>query len=565
MATLVLPMVLLPVVGLAVDSTWVYLINRKLQGAVDAGAVAAAQSLNYPQALTSGQQTTATLMAQDFIGANLQLPTRGSTGSNGYFNSFGLNDVNTVVVENPTSHVRTVTIGATLQAPMPFFTRIAGANNVTVAAQGQASRRSVVLMLVLDRSSSMDKGGSGQPIGTLKDSASAFVSQFVSGADRLGLIILGGSSVIAYPPQDFGKDWTQSVLSGPDTAFKDPDGNTLPGSPTANTATPNMLTSIYNINAGSNTGSAEALMLAYKELQALNATGALNVIVFFTDGQPNGITALFNDPVNSAIKPGSSCVNKANGNVVPMLGWMAQWNNYAAGVLAQPTSYNGANMANNGHGVYVEAQTDKIDQTSVTGWMKNPTEPALSNAGSNSCAYVGSTGSTANQWKLPLDAKIPTQDYYGNLTGGVNDAAGGYTTNDYKLAEIWTNTAECANTNQPASYLPNNAWSAGDACQIGLASWNAADMAGRKIHQDTVIKPIIYCMGYQGDGGDDPHLMARLANVPFGLGDTNTNNLLNADGTAKLGQIGKYYAITDASQIAGTFQDILGEILRITQ
>ena len=39
-------------------------------------------------------------------------------------------------------------------------------------------------------------------------------------------------------------------------------------------------------------------MTAYKELQAANQPGALNVIVLFTDGQPNGITANFNNTVS---------------------------------------------------------------------------------------------------------------------------------------------------------------------------------------------------------------------------------------------------------------------------
>lgn len=102
----------------------------------------------------------------------------------------------------------------------------------------------------------------------------------------------------------------------------------------------------------------------------------------------------------------------------------------------------------------------------------------------------------------------------------------------------------------------------GDACQVGLASWNAADMAAQQIRNDTHgLKPLIYCMGYEGNGGDDPYLMVRLANVPSyktTAGVTITNTVYNSTKTS-----GAYLQITQLSDIQPGFQSVLAEILRL--
>ena len=53
-----------------------------------------------------------------------------------------------------------------------------------------ASRRDVNLLLVLDRSSSMNNSGSCDP---MKAAAQTFVEQFANGRDRLGLLTYGAS------------------------------------------------------------------------------------------------------------------------------------------------------------------------------------------------------------------------------------------------------------------------------------------------------------------------------------------------------------------------------------
>ena len=136
------------------------------------------------------------------------------------------------------------------------------------------------MVLVIDRSGSM-----GAELAAVQAGATYFVNQFAAGRDKLGLVLISGSAFVAYPPADLGKTPTTppTTAIGPDVNFN------------GTSETPNMITTIANMKSGSNTGTAEGLMLAYHELQAANEPGALNIIVLWTDGAPNGITADFNN------------------------------------------------------------------------------------------------------------------------------------------------------------------------------------------------------------------------------------------------------------------------------
>jgi Flp pilus assembly protein TadG len=519
MFTLMLPFVLVPMVGLAIDATMLFSVKAKLQAAVDGGALAAAQSLNSGLTFTT-QKATAEKTADEFIRANIVV---AGPGQSGYWGAYNLNDSNCngspciVAAEDNTNKRRTVSVAATVQVPL-LFMRILGFSSGTVTSRGMSARRDVVMVLVLDRSSSMTPA-----LQALKDGATYFVNQFQPSRDRLGLVAFGGSAIVAYPPLD----WNNAAPTGPDTAFKNtPD----------TAASPNMLTSISNIAIGSNTGTAEALMLGYKELKAANQPGALNVIVLWTDGQPNGITANFNNAATGVIKAASGCANKTTGgaaynssNANSMIGWMAQWGGFVAGGSA------------NGRGIYGLAQTDNVTQTSVTNWLKNGTEPVLASPRSQGCAYA------TNQANIPNDlTQIPTTDFYGNSTLG--SSAAPYTLTDYQQSEIWGN--ECNNGSRTALDLTKT----GDACQVGLASWNAADMAGKQIRADTTLSPLIYTMGYKGNGGDDPALMRRLANA-------NVPSNTVYDSTKPQGL---YLPIANVNDITPAFQSLLAEILRLS-
>jgi hypothetical protein len=412
------------------------------------------------------------------------------------------------------------------------------------------------MVLVIDRSGSM-----GAELPAVQAGATYFVNQFAAGRDKLGLVLISGSAYVAYPPADWGIN-PPTGATGPDVNFK------------GTTETPNMLTTISNMVSGSNTGTAEGLMLAWKELQAANEPGALNIIVLWTDGMPNGITADFNNSSTGSLKSGSGCTHTSDATtgVYPnavtansMLGWIAQWGSYA---------YN----SNATNGVRERAQTSTSGM-SVTSWAEL-LPPGTSTGGSNENVLSNSSGAgNGCGWgtgsSIASVVNIPSVDYYGNSTQGSSVAP--YTQSDYQQSPLWTTTgANCQNGAGGTGGVPltltgtlsGGLAASGNACQVGLASWNAADMAARQIHGDTTLSPIIYTMGYagtvSGSGGVDTVLLERMANckagVPCGPGGANaTSTVYNSTIPS-----GMYLQIQTVDDVTPAFQALLSEILRLS-
>lgn len=134
-----------------------------------------------------------------------------------------------------------------------------------MTASGTASRRGVVLMLVLDQSSSMNTAP--DPVTGLTacqamiQAAQNFITLF-SPYDQIGMVTFDLTAHLIYPP------------------------STSYGNGTLNT-------DIGNIVCQSNTNTISALELAYQQLQNVGLPLAENEIVLFTDGSPNAISAAF--------------------------------------------------------------------------------------------------------------------------------------------------------------------------------------------------------------------------------------------------------------------------------
>ena len=162
--------VIVPMVGLAIDGGILYMLQAKLSQACDAAALAGGRNLN-----TGVDTTTQTANAEATMTAFF----------NANFPSGTWNTVPPQVnldVQNTGLHTRTTTISAKVDAPL-YFMRLIGINSGTVAARGQASRKDVNLMLVLDRSSSMATAGVCAEMVT---QARTFVSNFTNGRDQVG-------------------------------------------------------------------------------------------------------------------------------------------------------------------------------------------------------------------------------------------------------------------------------------------------------------------------------------------------------------------------------------------
>jgi len=336
-------MVTLPLVGLAVDLSILYLIRAKLYQAVDAAALAGGRALangSTPAAQASSAVTAATT----FFNANF--PT-------GYWGTSNIALAPPTVDSISTPNYRTVTVSATVTAPL-FFLRILGQNSAQISVSSQAGRRDVVMMLVLDRSSSMTTypyQGTTPCVWMIQD-AQQFLNYFAPGRDMIGLVVFG-SSVFTYPPT--------ATFTTPDA-----NGNTV-------------ASLIGNIACGGNTNSVEAMYQAYNQLVVTNSTTRANIIVLMTDGRPNGFTGNYTTPTN--------LVKNANCTVGgQLIGEVEQW----AG------------------GPYATGETSGLSIETTT--VVNASRDGQAPSNTSGCAMDSNIA-----WAPPTDlSQMPTADVHGN-------------------------------------------------------------------------------------------------------------------------------------------------------
>jgi Flp pilus assembly protein TadG len=460
MLTMMLSVVVIPMIGLAIDGGMAYLVQTRLSAACDAAALAGARSLSVGLTLDS-QIAAATATINEYLQTNY--PT-------GMFRTFNLTV--TTNIQQTAYKTRTISVNATIVMPTLFMS-ILNHPTATMAASAQATRRDVNIMLVIDRSSSMATAG---VCNIMVASAQAFANDFTNGRDRMGLITFMATPTLDYAPTvDFKSN------------------------------TPALTDVLGEAQCGGNTGSAAALWMAYQQLQAINEPGALNLIVFFTDGVPNGVSAVFpvktktdtrysvSDPSTLASLAPSPC--KAG----TLTGAIAQEANNTtfgptAGVFAiQPVA---------------------------------PSVTADAIEAAPGCAF------TSNWFAMRADvAYIPPTDINGNATTGY----------------------------QPVDTYPNGPY----AGQIRVdtppalteASQNAADNAAIRIRADRTLTPVIYTIGLGGTSFQplDQTFLLRLANDPRSpIYDPSEPG-------------GLFVYAPDATQLNTAFNTVASQILRLSK
>jgi len=466
--SLMVAIVLVPLVGLAIDGSILYLVQARMSAAVDAAALAGARSLSVGLDLTS-QTASATAAAQNFFYANFP---------SGYWSTSNLSL--SVVVAETAYKTRTVTMQASASVPLTFM-RLMGQTSATVGALGQTSRRDVVMIVVLDRSSSMQYAG---VCGTMIAAAQNFINQFSNGRDTIGLITFM-------------------------------DGYNLTYAPTVNFASnsPSLTTVLGELQCYGDTGTAEALYQAHSQLQQVNLPGALNLVVFFTDGHPNGVAAAYpvktktdtryswNNTGTLVGTPASSCSIQTT-----LSGVIAQW----SGEPAPSTGYT--------EGLFATASTS--DATT--------SEQVVS--GDSGCAFNG------NQAMIRQDiAYVPAVDSWGNATTGYLPFAAKdlYPSGNPYAGQIRVDTPTA----------------------IVTASTNAADNAATTIRNDANLTPVIYAIGLGGTTAEpiDTTFMCRVANDPC-------SPIYNSGLPT-----GLYLYSPTATQLNDAFEQVASEILRISQ
>jgi Flp pilus assembly protein TadG len=500
--TLVSVLVVIPLMGLAIDGSIGFWVKAKLSAALDAAALAAGRS---PTA-------NATTVVQEYVYANFPVGWMGT--------SFSV--APTATVSYPTSGTRQVTVTAAVTVPQ-YFMAIFGHRTAIVSALAQSSRRNTNLMLVLDRSSSMNTTGPDGALicNTMIASATTFVNYFTNGQDQLGLVSFHTWANVDYPFN---------------TNFQ--------------TSSPNLTSVLGDLVCGENTSSAEALNLAYTQITNLGSAayannGALNVIVFFTDGNPNGIVGTFppkdrtddryyaNSGFNSTIYSGMPKTTTSCISALPSA---------AAGVIVQ---WSGGGPTGLTQGIY---QIPVPAPTSVCGSGQsraicNTNLTALSVSG---CYFAGSPWNTSVNYPA-IGPSAPRQDIaYIPLL----DAYGDSTVNSAFMTQ--------ANDLVTGTYATSGAMRIDTPQSVTDASFNAADAQALQIISDTVYKPVIYTIGLGGaaDMSDESVFQAFLQRVANDPSSSRYNASLPT---------GSFVYSPNDTQLAAAFHQVASQILRLSK
>lgn len=485
LATLTL-LVFGPMVGLAIDVGVLYLLKSKLSLAIDAACLAGARSLARGQDLAS-QTANATAVAERYFRINFP---------DGYWATRNLNY--TILVTEPELRLRRVEMTATVDAPL-YFLRLLGHDTARLRVTAAAQRRDVNVMMVLDISGSMETAGA---CGALRNAATAFVDRFANGRDRLGMLSFNGATRLDYPMSLYFKD------------------------------SPSIYSSISALRCSGWTNTSMALWQGYQELVRINEPGALNVILFFTDGRPTALTAdypiktiedlRYGDDRQLTTPAGTITASSSQQYTMPKSTCQDAAGRTNTDPLWSPGTMRGfiaaSNFASTGQTVGL------YDQTVIGSTQLIP-------SGQRTGCWISQSGYGAVSVRRDV-AYIPDTDIYGNST--VNES--------YK----------------PGVYFPQGHPYAGrirpDVPRaLRHAAYNAADHAAWRIRSDTNLSPVIYVIGLGGTGGAesfDSELMTRIAN--------SGSPPVQPDRPR-----GLYVYSPDSTQLTNAFLRIASEILRL--
>jgi len=256
--------VLVGMVGLAIDSGRAYGVKAKLSAAVDAAAIAAARGLTVG-ATDNDRILNAKAAAQKFFNGNFPSNYLGVTST-------------TLNIPDPVHNSNgywDVKVSATANMPTTFI-RVLNWNQVNVDASGEAIRRDLDMVLVLDNSISLTTPTNVFP--AVRSAAKNFIDKFIPSTDRIGLVSFGYGAVV-------------NVHICPTPAMP-----SCPGTdPNRGFNKADITTAINNMTAIGSTASAEGMRQALNEINAIPSAkrSGLRVIVFFSDGAPNTIPATF--------------------------------------------------------------------------------------------------------------------------------------------------------------------------------------------------------------------------------------------------------------------------------
>ena len=264
--------VLIGAAGLAVDAGRAYGVKARLNAALDATAIAAARALSegatdadrIARARETGNRFFTMNYPADFMSSTPSAPTINARRlANGRWE---------------------VDVSATAQMPTTFM-RVLGRTEYDVGASGQAIRRDLDAMLVMDTSGSLVQSpNTSATFNTLKSAAiNSFVARFVdgNGGDRVGLVSFASGAVIDVPiNKDANRGFNRTTITN----------------------------GINALTAVGATATAEGMSKAVAELNAIPAAvrSSLRVILLFSDGAPNILNGQFRQSTGSIVPANGS-------------------------------------------------------------------------------------------------------------------------------------------------------------------------------------------------------------------------------------------------------------------
>ena len=432
--------------------------------AVYGASLAAARALNLGETIAA-QATSAQQNAVNWFYANFPAGNWGTTNTQ-------MNSSTVQVFDDPNNpQLRDVTVTASTSVPT-YFMGWFHIFSTTISANGNASRRDVVIMMVLDRSGSMNNGAHPSACQSMVTAAKIFTGQFAAQRDRIGLVSFSDSVYTPISPTiNF-----QTVLG-----YSNSLGNAAGA--------------IDAIVCGGGTGTAEAISVGYNQLYEQNLPGALNVIMFETDGLPNTLTMNFWDSIHTVagIKAGSSCKDK-NNKTINGGGFktLASLPNWTSGLSLGAGSY----FANVPAGIVGAVYSDDPGGGNQFSVMMNYWSTTEAND-YNSTSYLNGTSCSFDGgiWtNSPTDlAWFPTTDVFGNQ---LNPAS-----NPFQSVTMSGN------------YVQGGNWS-----NYHNAVLNATDYSAYQARTNATIPAYFFGIGLGGNPGDPPDyvLMQRMANDPNG-------------------------------------------------
>ena len=260
--------VLIAVVGLAIDSGRAYGVKAKLNAALDAASIAAAM------ALSEGEDAAETA-AENYFDANYP---DGYMGSHPEFDPDGIIPPEPYLDGNIIIDVRGSAEMSTT------FMRILGYETVTVSAHAQAIRRAVDLAFVVDNTGSIGSAGPDVKLRSID-----FVNHFFENFDRLALIKYAYGAEVEVPIRT-------DIRGFPLGTVED---------------------KIGQFTFSGYTNCAEGFWQGLDQLEAVTDQSKIRVIVFFTDGAPNTFSSYFEfdtpDPQRGSIRSGDGSTGNTAG------------------------------------------------------------------------------------------------------------------------------------------------------------------------------------------------------------------------------------------------------------